>query len=161
MLEQLATLVDNLTKRNFQIFIKGEIMKKLKFIGIFLFLGICFSCSVKDGLTQEQETDNLNQLFYEIKNLATSVDCIDSTEWIFTSYGSKACGGPMGYLAYSTNIGTVLFLEKIEEHRIAQRNFNEKWGIMSDCSIPPEPKEVICEDANPILVYTNHSQSRL
>jgi len=31
--------------------------------------------------------------------------------------------------------------------------FNEKWGIISDCSIPSQPNAVICENGNPVLEY--------
>ena len=128
-------------------------MKKLKFIAIFLLIGICLSCSSDDGLTQEQEGNNLNEMFSEIESLASSVNCNDSSEWTFTSYGEKACGGPVGYIAYSKNIDTVLFLKKIEAHRTAQQKFNEKWGIISDCSLPAEPSGVICENGNPVFEY--------
>ena len=128
-------------------------MKKLKFIGIFLLVGICFSCSSDDRLTQEQEANNLDEMFSEIESLASSLNCNDSSEWTFTSYGDKACGGPVGFIAYSTNIDTVLFLKKIEDHRIAQQRFNEKWGIVSDCSTPAQPIGVICENGNPVFEY--------
>lgn len=130
-------------------------MKKLliKSTGIFFLLVLCFSCSDDDGLTQKQEADNLEQMFSEIESMAFSVDCNDSSEWTFTSYGDKACGGPVDYIAYSTNIDTALFLQKIEEHRIAQQKFNKKWGIISDCSLIVEPSGVICEDRNPVFEY--------
>lgn len=128
-------------------------MKKLKFIGIFFLIGIFFSCNEDDKLNQEQEAQNLNQLFSEIESLATSENCEDSVEWVFTSYGSKACGGPVGFIAYSQKIDTELFLKKIDQHRIAQKKFNQKWGIVSDCSVPPQPSGVICENGNPVFEY--------
>ena len=60
---------------------------------------------------------------------------------------------PVGYIAYSTNINTELFLNKIEEHRNAQHEFNQKWGIISDCSVPPKPSSVICENGDPVFKY--------
>ena len=128
-------------------------MKKIKFIRIIFIFGVLLSCNDNNEITQEQEGQNLNQLFSEIENLATSENCDDSAEWTFTSYGNKACGGSVGFIAYSTNIDTELFLEKVEEHRTAQSEFNEKWGIISDCSIPSQPSTVICENGNPILEY--------
>jgi hypothetical protein len=94
-------------------------MKKIKFLGIILLFGICFSCNENDELTQEQEAQNLSQMFSEIVSLATLENCDDSSEWTFTSYGTKACGGPVGFIAYSTNIDVEFFLAKIEEHRTA------------------------------------------
>jgi hypothetical protein len=128
-------------------------MKKLKFIGIFFLIGICFSCSDSEGVTQEQEAQILNQMFSEIENLASNVNCNNSSQWAFTNYGSKACGGPIGFIAYSTNIDIDSFLEKIEEHRTAQKEFNEKWGIISDCSIPSQPSGIICENGKPVFEY--------
>ncbi|TXD84516.1 hypothetical protein ESY86_05510 [Subsaximicrobium wynnwilliamsii] len=130
-------------------------MKNLKFIGIFLLFGICFSCSDNDELTQEQEEQNLIQMFSEIESSARSVNCNDSSEWDFTSYGSKNCGGfgPVGFIAYSINIDTQLFLEKIEKHKRAQQRFNEKWEIISDCSLASTPISIICEDGSPVFAY--------
>ena len=113
---------------------------------------IFLSCNNDDGPTQEQEAQALNLMFLEIEGLANSEKCVDSEEWTFTSYGSKACGGPVGFVAYSINIDTELFLEKIEEHRIAQEEFNQKWGVISDCSLPPEPSGIICKNEYTIFV---------
>ena len=128
-------------------------MNSLKFIGILFLFGLCLSCNDDDGLAQHQEAENIHLLFVEIQNLASSEECNDSTEWTFTSYGNKACGSPEGFIAYSRNINTKLFLEKIEEHRTAQRNFNEKWEIVSDCSVPTQPSAVICENGRPLFEY--------
>lgn len=128
-------------------------MEKLRFFGIIFILGIFLSCNDDTELTQGQEAHNLNQLFSEIERLANSENCRDSAEWTFTSYGSKACGGPVGFIAYSTNIDIELFLEKIEEHRTAQQKFNEKWGIISDCSTPSLPSGIVCKNGNPVFEY--------
>lgn len=128
-------------------------MKKLKLILILVLAGFCFSCGNDDKMSQEQEAQNLKLMFSEIENLASSESCNDSSNWTFTSFGSKACGGPVGFIAYSLNIDTELFLDKINEHRIAQQEFNNKWGIISDCSLPSEPSEVECENGNAVLKY--------
>lgn len=128
-------------------------MKKLNFIGIALLIGICFSCNDDAALTQEQQAQNLDQMFSEIEILATSENCDDSAEWTFTSYGSKACGGPLGFIAYPINIGTELFLKKIEEYTTAQQEFNQKWGIVSDCYVPSQPSEIICKNGSPVFEY--------
>jgi hypothetical protein len=104
-------------------------------------------------MTQDEEAQNLQEMFTEIENLAASEKCDDPSDWTFTSFGSKACGGPIGFIAYSINIDVVLFLEKIEEHRSKQKEFNEKWGIISDCSVPSQPIAIKCEDGNPVFEY--------
>ena len=85
--------------------------------------------------------------------MASSVTCIDSLVWTYTSFGNQACGGPVGFIAYSTSINVELFIKKIEEHRIGEQEFNKKWGIISTCSIPPQPNGIICKDGNPVFEY--------
>ncbi len=125
-------------------------MNKLKVIVLTLLVGLCFSCKDEE-LTQVQEAQNLDQMFSEITILAASVACDDSSEWKTTSYGSKACGGPIGYIAYSQAIDTALFLEKVEAHRTAQEEFNRRWEIISDCALAAPPNGVVCEDGKPVL----------
>lgn len=128
----------------------------MKLIKIIVLLLVCSqsSCSNSDDdLTKEQEEQKLAEMITEIEKLASSQVCKDSTQWTFTCFGSKACGGPVGFIAYSQNIDTLLFLKKIEQHKIAQTAFNEKWGIFSDCSLPTEPKGVLCENNTPVFVY--------
>jgi hypothetical protein len=127
--------------------------KLLLFVFLLFIAKSCDDNQDNQNLTQQQESEILSQLFSEIEAMASSEECINASDWTFTAYGSKACGGPMGFIAYSTNIDTTTFLEKIEEHEIAQQAFNEKWAIVSDCSIPAEPSDVICENGNPVFVY--------
>ena len=125
---------------------------KLGILSTLLMLLISFSCE-DDSLSQEQEEQKLRSLFDEIQEMANSKDCEDASNWTYTAYGEKACGGPVGYIAYSTLIDTASFLDKVDEHRAAQQEFNQKWGITSDCSVPQEPDDVICENGDPAFVY--------
>jgi hypothetical protein len=109
---------------------------------------------VKRELTaQEVEYRSLMDLFNEIQELSSSVSCSDATNWLFTAYGSKACGGSQGYIAYSTEIDTNDFLNKIEIYTQAEKTFNVRWGIISDCSIASVPVSVECENGIPTLKY--------
>lgn len=121
-----------------------------KLLVVFLFIS---SCTTTRELSQEEEWQKINQLFQEIQDMATSMDCEDPAEWTFISYGSKACGGPVGYIAYSKRIDTSLFLKKIEEHKKLQYDYNKKWGIISDCSVPPQPIGVSCKNGEAVLQY--------
>ena len=121
---------------------------------ILLFLILTFvSCNNDNDLSQEEEAILLDQKLTEIIEITASKNCINSSNWSFTSYGSKACGGPKGYIAYSLDADTVHFLQLIEEHQIAEYEFNIKWGINSDCSVPNIPLDVICENGEPILIF--------
>ncbi|WP_268122011.1 hypothetical protein [Roseivirga pacifica] len=128
-------------------------MKLLKQPILSIILLLVFGCSDEQISTQEQEAKYLEELLSEIEALASSVECENPEEWTFTSVGNKPCGGPSGFIAYSLNIDTETFLQKVEEHKVAQEAFNKKWGLFSDCSIPPTPKGVICENGEAILVF--------
>jgi hypothetical protein len=109
---------------------------------------------VKIELTeQETEHRNLMNLFDEIQNLAYAISCVDAGNWAFTAYGSKACGGPQGYIAYSSKINTIELLEKIDFYTKAEKEFNIKWGIISDCSIVNQPKAIVCNNGFATLTY--------
>jgi hypothetical protein len=102
---------------------------------------------------QEADHQNLIDLFNELSELANSEACNNSADWKFTAYGSKACGGPQGFISYSTKIDVSAFLKKIEEYTVAEDNFNKKWGVVSTCDLPAQPKSVVCENGYPTLKY--------
>ena len=109
---------------------------------------------VKRELTeQEIDYNGLMELFREISELAYSSTCSNSNTWQFIAYGSKACGGPKGYLPYSNKIDTNTFLEKVEVYSQAEKEYNLKWGIISDCAIANPPKSIECQNGYPILKY--------
>ncbi len=109
---------------------------------------------VKKELTdQEKDHRVLMDLFDEITKMAESVSCTKASDWAFTPYGSKACGGPRGYLAYSTSIDTNVFLEKIETYKNLEHAYNAKWDVVSTCEVPLEPKGLECQNGYPVLKY--------
>lgn len=109
---------------------------------------------VKRELT-EQEIDHkkLMDLYNEIYNLSISVSCTNADDWTLTAYGAKACGGPQGYIAYSNQINTDTFLQKVEAYNEAENAYNIKWDIVSTCDVPQQPKEVECQYGFPLLTY--------
>jgi len=148
------TVASNLiTNKETSHFIKNRNLMKKSILIASLFLMAIISCSSNNELSQEQEAQNLSEMFSEIENLALSVACENAAEWTFTAYGSKACGGPVGFIAYSENIDSALFLELIAEYSNKQQEFNEKWSISSDCSVPSQPTGVTCQDGSPVLNY--------
>lgn len=129
-------------------------MKKLSFI-VFVFCLIFSSCS-NDENSQEEDSEKLEKMHNEIisASLANSEPCTNSQEWDFAPIGSKGCGGPTGYIVYSKKINTDDFFSKIKKYTDAQSDFNKKWGIISDCSIPTMPAGVQCSDGKPVLSYS-------
>lgn len=109
---------------------------------------------VKRELT-EQEKDHraLMDLYDKIYNLSISVPCDDANNWTYAAYGAKACGGPQGYIAYSNQIDTSDFLQKIEVYTDAEKAYNIKWEISSTCDLPAQPRGVECQNGLAVLTY--------
>ena len=103
--------------------------------------------------TQKTDHQHLMKLFEEITNMANSKPCNNSNNWTFSAYGSKACGGPQGYIAYSTEIDVTSFLEKITQYTKAEAAYNNKWGVISTCDLPLEPSAVFCKNNTAVLKY--------
>lgn len=117
-----------------------------------LFLSLA-ACSKDSSPSQEADQRNLNRQREKIEEIAASMPCTNAEDWEFTAIGSKACGGPTGYIAYSTQIDTVDFLNRVERYSDNQAEFNQRWGIASDCSLPPTPIDVVCENGGAVLVF--------
>jgi len=130
-------------------------MNKLLTLSTILLLA--FACEDSTGITdktkREEDEQFLELLHKEIVAHSESVTCTEAEEWTFVAIGAKACGGPTGYIAYSTQINEELFLEKVAYFTEQQKKFNTKWGIFSTCDVPAEPTGVSCADGKPIFVY--------
>jgi len=118
----------------------------MKKIVLVVLLSTLTSCQDNETLSQDQAAQNLQDMFTEIENMVNTISCDNSEDWTFIGYGSKACGGFVGYIAYPVFIDTQLFIELIEAHKQAQEDFNQKWQIFSDCDTPNQPTEVLCDD---------------
>ena len=103
------------------------------------------------GISQAQDAMKLQQLFTEIEGVSTSVSCDDPSEWAFTAFGSKACGGTQGYIAYSTTIDVADFLERVRMYTETEDAFNQLWGVISDCALVNPPSSIICRDGLPVF----------
>jgi hypothetical protein len=129
-------------------------MKNIKF----LFIAFCillFSCNTDDSSSKETETQNMAKMHDEIisTSMVNSTPCTNPAEWSFTAIGSKACGGPTGFIAYSLKINVTEFLKKVENYTKIQDAYNKKWGIISTCDIILPPSRVDCINGKPTLVY--------
>ncbi|GGD71055.1 hypothetical protein GCM10011514_38930 [Emticicia aquatilis] len=108
---------------------------------------------IGDKTSKDEDNAVLTQLFKEIESLSNSKTCDNAGQWLFTPIGAKACGGPSGYIAYSSQIDVACFLKKVEHYTAQTKKYNTKHGIISDCMISPSPKNVSCENGKPVLVY--------
>lgn len=126
-------------------------------LSLFAFLAISGCDKEKSKSKDEQE---LEQLYLKIKALAESSTCGSTTnyELKFIAIGSKACGGPTGYLGYSTSIDTKEFEDLVDKYTDLQNNYNKRWNIMSTCEALLPPSSVKCENGKPVLVYENYNR---
>jgi hypothetical protein len=117
---------------------------------------ILFGCSdAQDLAAQEVEKKAIDKLKSEIVVLAESSICSEDNDCNFVGLGSKPCGGHWEYLVYSNSIDTIKFLAKVEDCNRLENEFNQKWGIISDCSFVVPPDSVICENGKCKAMYSN------
>jgi hypothetical protein len=128
----------------------STLMKTLLYLSLLTAMMLSLISCKKD---QDKELEKLNEMYAEIKSLAESTACTNADNWSFTAFGAKACGGPIGYIAYSDEIDVAYFLQLVANHAQKQDAYNLKWGINSDCSVPEEPTGVVCENNLPVFVY--------
>ncbi len=113
------------------------------------------ACEKKTRLltgTREGDEEKLRELREKIDSLSLMYSCSDASEWRFTAIGAKACGGPTGYVPYSTKLDTAAFLRMVETYTALQDAYNREHGIASDCAYVTPPSHVVCEDGKPKLV---------
>ena len=126
----------------------------MKNVALFLsfFLVIGCNLSSNDG-AGDASPIALDQLWTEINQLVSSQNCTDTNDWTFTPVGSKPCGGPMAYIAYSRKIDEKKFLELVQRYTELQADFNKRSGAISDCALVTRPSGVICENSKAVLIY--------
>ncbi len=125
-------------------------------ISVFLFLLLSLfvvSCDQTPELTQDEEWQLLQTQLSQIEGFAQSVPCTDPTDWSYIAYGSKPCGGPWGFIPYALTTNISELERRLNLYAQAEESYNQRWGIFSDCSIPPSPTSIICQNGIAVLQY--------
>lgn len=117
-----------------------------------------FSDGAKLAGDREQDNKLLAELYDEIDSLSNLHHCNNPKDWNFTAIGSKACGGPTGYIPYSSKLDTNAFLKKVANFTKLQQAYNKKWGVISDCMYLTPPSRVTCQNGKPKLVWSEPSR---
>ena len=103
-------------------------------------------CKESDGSFSEHCNERMKQLSENIKLYVKDISCSHSNECKTVGYGSKFCGGPALYLAYSRKSDSDRFLEQVLEYnqlsRIWAGYISRKRGIGSDCAVVSDPGAV-------------------
>ena len=123
----------------------------MKRIGIFLISLFVISCELSTTEPLVITAEELVAAQAEIIRLAESVPCTNASEWKFTPMGSKACGGPMRYIAYHQSVERE-FLDLVDRFTVQQKAFNQRNNVVSDCMLAVTPRTVSCEGGKPVLV---------
>lgn len=118
-----------------------------------LALFLMTSCKDNHQSLKADDEKKLKELYTNIQKIAQQFNCDNANDWQFTPIGSKACGGPIGFIAYSIKLDTAVFLQKVRSYTAEQEAFNKRWGISSDCMMVQSPKGVACEDGKPKFFY--------
>jgi hypothetical protein len=124
----------------------------MKRIAIFLIAVLVVSCELANNEPLLVSEEELITTQAEIIRLAESVPCTNASEWKFTPMGNKACGGPARYLAYHQSVEREL-LDLVEQFTTAQKAYNERNNVLSDCLLVGPPRTIQCEANKAVLVY--------
>lgn len=125
----------------------------MKYLGVFFFMILSFGCDSVDSENPVDYPSDLQVIYNEMVSISESETCSNSEDWLFTPYGSKACGGPIGYIAYSKKIDQAYFLGLVDRFTKLQTENNKKTGAVSDCALAVRPTRVTCENGKPKFVY--------
>ena len=127
---------------------------------ILLLLG-CAGCSAIDSSTSAapvsaaapvpaplSKGEDAASLLVRIRNAIGPASCNDSTQCKTLAVGARACGGPEGYLPYSTAVKTSEALEDLAaRHAESRRAAHAASGMMSTCVVLPDPGAVCMQGA--------------
>jgi len=127
--------------------------KQILLLSTLIVLFFVASCKDNHESLRPGDEKKLKELYADIQKMAQQFNCENANDWEFSPIGSKACGGPTGFIAYSTKMDTAVFLQKVRSYTAEQAAFNKKWGVSSDCSLVNPPKGVACEDGKPKFTY--------
>jgi hypothetical protein len=77
----------------------------------------------------------------EIQRLVGNASCRDDTQCRALAMGSKPCGGPESYMAWSTAVTSdARALDAAaQRYKEARQARNQRLGLVSDCSVIAEP----------------------
>lgn len=90
----------------------------------------------------------------QIRALIGNASCSDASQCRVLPIGARPCGGPEGYLAYSTSSAPEdQLLALAERHKQERTKVHAESGVMSNCRFMPAPAAVCvagtCQLASP------------
>lgn len=133
-------------------------MKKVVVFSIILFHLFITACEVLDSNNNKTKEEDLSELMAHkatILSLVASASCASNSQCEYVGLGSKPCGGPWSYIVYPSTMDTNLLLEQVTIYNLKEQQYNQKWGVISDCSLVMPPIRVDCINNKCVAVYNN------
>ena len=121
------------------------------FLALFLFIGSVSGCEKAED-DQEITAKNLEKQLAEIHSVINADSCSETGECRFLAYGSKACGGPQGYLFFSNQVNVEALTTMVENYTKAEDAYNRKFDVSSDCMFAMPPTQLACENGKCVQV---------
>jgi hypothetical protein len=91
--------------------------------------------------SRQSDAERLEELRRMIEQEIGTPNADKPTQCKLIPFGSKPCGGPSGYLVYSTLKTDEARLQRlVGEFNQLQKKMNEEGAIMSDCAVAPKPE---------------------
>ena len=91
--------------------------------------------------SQQSNAERLQELRRMIEQEIGTPDADEPAQCKLIPFGSKPCGGPSGYLVYSTLKTDEARLKRlVGEFNQLQKKMNEESNVMSDCAVTPKPE---------------------
>lgn len=120
-------------------------MKKFVFLIVFsIFVSGCDALSGQNNITLAQLESQLT----DIRNFVEEGNCTQEGQCTYLPIGSKACGGPMGYIVFSNTIDVPALKKMIDRYTADQRIYNIENNVISDCALANPPEKVDCVDGD-------------
>jgi len=113
----------------------------------------CAGCSAVDAIPSTATPslaapsalpdEDAASLLVRIRNSIGNASCTESAQCKTVGVGSRACGGPEGYLPYSTSVTASAPLEALAaRHAERRRAAASASGMVSACNVIPDPGAV-------------------
>jgi hypothetical protein len=109
--------------------------------------------SISATSSQKDDQALLGQLNADLVTMAKATTCTAGDKYAVASLGQKPCGGPAGFIAYSTSINTECFLKKVDHYNTQSAEYNKKHSPISDCMLLQEPTSAVCEGGKIVFKY--------
>ncbi len=120
-------------------------------IYVLLLFSSVSGCQTKDT-EREVTRQDLEEQLGAIHSFIDAGSCNEDSKCSYIAYGSKSCGGPQGYLVFSTNIEVKTLKAMVNKYTEDEKVYNKQNGVISDCSVPAPPKIVGCKNGNCVRI---------